>query len=43
MNTFHYSMNHRADEAYMARMCHRGWAATRLVEGVWSFEPCRPD
>lgn len=43
MKTFHYPLNHKADEAYMARMCHQGWAATRLVEGVWTFEPCRPD
>ena len=43
MKKFNYTMNHRADEAYMARMCHEGWAATRLVEGVWNFEPCRPD
>ena len=27
----------------MARMCHEGWAAARLVEGFWTFEPCRPD
>ena len=43
MKTFHYPLNHKEDEAYMARMCHQGWAATRLVEGVWTFEPCRPD
>ena len=43
MKMFHYPLNHKADEAYMARMCHQGWAATRLVEGVWTFEPCRPD
>lgn len=36
-------MNHKADEAYMAKMCHEGWAAASLVEGVWTFEPCRPD
>ena len=36
-------MNHKADEAYMAKMCHEGWAATSLVEGVWTFEPCKPD
>ena len=40
---FNYTMNHRADEAYMAEMCHEGWAATSLVEGVWTFEPCKPD
>lgn len=43
MKTFNYPLNHKADEAYMARMCHQGWAATRLVEGFWTFEPCRPD
>lgn len=42
MRTFNYTMNHKADEAYMARMCREGWAATRLVEGVWTFEPCAP-
>ena len=36
-------MNHKADEAYMAKLCHEGWAAAGLVEGVWTFEPCRPD
>ena len=35
-------MNHKADEAYMAKMCHEGWAATSLVEGIWTFELCRP-
>ena len=43
MKTFHYSLNHRADEAYMAKMCHEGWAAQSLVEGIWTFVPCRPD
>lgn len=43
MKRFHYTMNHKADEAYMAKMCHEGWAATSLVEGVWTFEPCEPD
>ena len=43
MKKFNYTMNHQADEAYMAQMCHEGWAATSLVEGVWTFEPCRPD
>ncbi len=42
MKKFNYSMNHKADEAYMEKMCREGWAATRLVEGVWSFEPCKP-
>ena len=36
-------MNHKADEAYMAKMCHEGWAAASLVEDVWTFEPCKPD
>ena len=43
MKKFNYTMNHRADEAYMAKMCHAGWAAASLVEGVWTFEPCKPD
>ena len=43
MRKFNYTMNHKADEAYMAKMCHEGWAAKSLVEGVWTFEPCRPD
>ncbi len=42
MKKFNYTMNHKQDEAYMAKMCAGGWAATGLVEGVWSFEPCRP-
>ena len=42
MRTFHYSLNHRADEAYMEKMCRKGWAARSLVEGVWTFEPCKP-
>ena len=42
MKKFNHTMNHRADEAFMDRMCREGWAATRLVEGIWSFEPCRP-
>lgn len=42
MKTFHYCRDHLADEAYMAQMCRAGWAATRLVEGVWTFEPCTP-
>ena len=43
MKKFNYTMNHKADEAYMAKMCHEGWAATKLVEGIWTFEPCQPD
>ena len=43
MKKFNYTMNHKADEAYMAKMCHEGRAATSLVEGVWTFEPCEPD
>ena len=42
MRRFRYCMNHKADEAYMAEMCRRGWAAVSLVEGVWTFAPCRP-
>lgn len=43
MKRFHYCLSHKADEAYMAKLCHEGWAVTRLVEGVWTFAPCRPD
>ena len=43
MKKFNYTLNHKLDEAYMAKMCGAGWAATRLVEGVWTFEPCRPN
>lgn len=43
MKKFNYTMNHKADEVYMAKMCHEGWAAASLVEGVWTFEPCKPD
>lgn len=43
MKKFHYTGNHKADEAYMAKMCHAGWAATGLIEGVWTFVPCSPD
>lgn len=43
MKKFNYTMNHKADEAYIAKMCHDGWAARSLVEGVWTFEPCEPD
>ncbi len=43
MKTFHYPLNHKKDEAYMAEMRAKGWAAVRLVEGVWTFEPCRPN
>lgn len=42
MKTFHYAMNHKSDEAYMEKMCRKGWAAARLVEGVWTFEACEP-
>lgn len=34
MKKFNYTLNHKADEAYMAKMCHAGWAAASLVEGV---------
>ena len=43
MKKFNYTMNHKADEAYMTEMCRKGWAAVSLVEGVWTFEPCEPD
>lgn len=43
MRTFHYCSTHKEDEAYMQKMCHEGWAATGLVEGVWTFEKCEPD
>lgn len=43
MRTFHYGSTHKKDEAYMRKMCHEGWAATGLVEGVWTFEKCEPD
>ena len=41
-HTFRYCLTHRADEAYMQQMCARGWAALRLTEGFWTFEPCEP-
>ena len=40
--TFHYSKTHRDDEAYMQKMCAQGWAAVKLTEGFWTFEPCKP-
>ena len=43
MLRFNYTMNHKADEKYMTQMCHESWAARRLVEGFWTFEPCQPD
>ena len=43
MKKFNYTMNHKADEAYMAKMCREGWAAKSLVEGIWTFEPCKPN
>ena len=43
MKKFNYMMNHKADEAYMVEMCHKGLAAVSMIEGVWTFEPCRPD
>ena len=42
-HTFHYCATHKDDEAYMQQMCSRGWAAVRLVEGFWTFEPCEPE
>jgi len=43
MRQFYYSRNHYEDEDFANRMSHEGWAATRLVEGIWEFEPCEPD
>lgn len=43
MRTFRYCSTHKEDEAYMQRMCHEGWAATGLIEGLWTFEKCEPD
>lgn len=43
LKTFRYNGNHLQDETYMMEMCHQGWAAIRLVEGFWKFEPCQPD
>ena len=40
--TFRYCATHKEDEAYMQEMCAQGWAAVRLVEGFWTFEPCKP-
>ena len=40
--TFQYCATHKEDEAYMQQMCEKGWAARSLVEGVWTFEPCKP-
>lgn len=34
MKKFNYTMNHRADEAYMDRMCREGWAAMRTCLGI---------
>lgn len=43
MRTFRYCATHIKDEEYMREMCHKGWAATGLIEGFWTFEPCEPD
>ena len=40
--TFHYCSTHKQDETYMQQMCAKGWAAVRLIEGFWTFEPCSP-
>ena len=42
MIRYKFLLNHKQDEAYMAQMCREGWAALRLVEGFWTFEPCQP-
>ena len=31
MKKFNYTMNHKADKAYMAKMCHEGRAAVEFV------------
>lgn len=41
--TFKYCATHKEDEKYMQEMCAKGWAATKLVEGFWTFEPCKPN
>lgn len=41
--TFKYCATHKADEAYMQKMCSQGWAALKLVEGFWTFEQCEPN
>ena len=42
MIRYKFLLNHKQDEEYMAQMCREGWAARRLVEGFWTFEPCQP-
>lgn len=42
MMRYKFLLDHKQDEAYMAKMCREGWAALRLVEGFWTFEPCQP-
>ncbi len=42
MKRFNYTLNHRADEAYVKKMCDQGWTTKSLVEGIWTFEPCKP-
>lgn len=49
MKTFHYPLNHKADEAYMARMCHQGsvvsalafagtvWLAAKVSPWFWAL------
>ena len=43
LKTFNYTGNHKEDEVYMQKMCSKGHAAVRLVEGFWTFEPCKPN
>lgn len=43
MHRYKLLLTHKQDEAYMAEMCHEGWAALRVIEGLWTFEPCKPD
>lgn len=42
MKRVHFSMNYKAAEAYMARMCQKGWAAVRRTGCLWTFAPCKP-
>lgn len=37
MKRVHFSMNYKAAEAYMARMCQKGWAAVRRTGGLWDL------
>ncbi len=41
-HAFKYCATHKVDETYMQDMCKKGWVATKLVEGFWTFEKCEP-